>query len=409
MLPSAFASPLLWVTTFLLVSSPTQPVVAEPRESLYHASLAYPMRFSDYVAARNTSRDVTDVASTLNENLWSAKCEHRSDTEGKGSPSADRNTASALRCVVRAIHAGLIETSRDSTKSNTRITIGADVNCALGQLRIGAFVSDDAGCTTTMRDSVSIHVDSVLVRVYHRFLQEADYFKNRHEDIGRLLRHLLDARDLDQPLRAIVRSGFVLSDVSTDGDTMFNAGMGSASTDWGAPLPTILWETKTYNRLSLSGSIGQHHVLAAWSHDGDSSARELIVRSVDGFYYDLFLNVHLFHPREQLIDAFVGVGQERVANTTLADSVPLKLADNRVGPWSLRREFGIRYRVYSAARVDIEYGRFLPTPVLEVAVGIRRQERFEPNGDLEFLAEHYPTPRDRLFLAIRPGSAGNPY
>ena len=121
------------------------------------------------------------------------------------------------------------------------------------------------------------------------------------------------------------------------------------------------------------------------------------MRSVEGFYYDLFVNFHAFHPEKQLIDLFLGVGQERVANTALADSVALKLVDNGVGSWSLRSEFGIRYRIYNATRIDREYGKYLPMPIFEIVGGIRRHERFKPSGDLEFLGEQYRAPRDRLF------------
>ncbi len=323
-------------------------------------------------------------------------CQAGSHAEYEPDRQSGGHTGELLQCVLRAIQNGLSESSPDATVPITRIQVGIDVQCALGELRIGAFVSDDPKCVDPRRDTtVSIDVDSVLVRLYDRYVREPGR-TDPQGGTGRLLQHLLDVRGLNQPLRAVVRSGFVLSDVSTDGDSVFAKDVGGGAIDWGAELPTILWETATYKGLSLSGGIGQRDVLGVWVREEDDGAERLIVRSVDGVYYDLFLNLHLIHPKSQLIDVFVGVGQERVANFTLADSIPLRLADNRVGPWSLRGEFGVRYRIYTADRVDIEYGRHLPTPALEVAAGIRRHERFRASGELGFLRV-YPTPRDRLF------------
>ncbi|MCZ0934577.1 MAG: hypothetical protein OXJ54_05280 [Gemmatimonadetes bacterium] len=324
-------------------------------------------------------------------------CKWRSSAERNPGSVGNPRRIAALRCVVRAIVGELSRMPTNTVGTTTRIGVSGDVKCALGELRIGAFVNDASDCSPATNADGSIHVDSVLVRVYQRYREEEKHLEETEEDIERLLKYLMNLRGLNRPFRAAVRSGLVLSDVSADGDTSFGTDAGSEDMSWGAPIPTVLWETKTYKRMSLSGGLGQRDVLAVWSRGETHGTKELIVRSVEGFYYDLFANFHVVYPERQLMDVFIGVGQERVPNAALAESSALKLADNRVGSWSFRGEFGIRYRIYDLARVENEYGRYLPMPIMEVVVGIRRHERFSANGDLEFLQKHYKTPRDRLF------------
>ena len=307
-----------------------------------------------------------------------AGCEQPSDPDPGTTTqqsSRPRVLAAAFRCVLRAISMALRELSTDNRPETARITLAPAVRCALGELEIAAFVRNDPSCDQ-LNDSVSIDVDSVLVRVYDSYIQKRSGFRKRNRDIERLLRALMEVRSLNQPLRATLRSGLFLSDVSTDGDVLFTHELERQVADWTGQFTSILWETSKLGRGTVSGELGQRSVLAAWSRTGGDGTEELVVRPVNGYFYEFFVNIHLIHRRTRLVDAFVGLGQERVARTTLSDSVLTILADNRVGAWSFREEYGIRFRIFDADLVDIEYGRRTRAPVFEYTLGLRNNQRF---------------------------------
>ena len=290
------------------------------------------------------------------------------------------------------------ELPSDSTRGSTDVTVPSTIGCALGRLHIGRFIDDDGTCSERSADSVSIDVIPVLIRLHDLYMKQRRRCGNQLEHVGRSVRALLDLRGLYRPVRAIFSTGFTVADVSTDGDSLFTNDTGSGSVGVSALLPTIAWETRRFaNRfLSFSGGLGQRSLLAAWSRKPTNSAadaagdKELVVRHQNGFFYDLFLDLHLLHSTRESMDAFVGVGQERVAKTTnVVDSVPEMLVDNRVGVWSSRIEAGVKYRAYRADLVDVEYGRASTSPVLEVAAGVRWHERFKPSNDLECLRYEY--------------------
>ena len=187
------APSILWaISSVLAAPAPTEPGGMASHNDDPEVAIGHMKGYWSYVAARTEVSGVTGVTRTIiYDGQRVTNCRSRWDREENTGPLVDANEGNALRCVVRAIVRGLDQMSNDAAKATTRIGIGDDVRCALGELRIGTFVGGESQCAQATSDStMAIHVDSVLVRVYHRYLEKKNYVDATHEDVGRLLRHL---------------------------------------------------------------------------------------------------------------------------------------------------------------------------------------------------------------------------
>ena len=336
----------------------------------------------------------------------------------------------ALSCVLAKIPKILDKKEENFNKQGRKIGIHANIDRRAPmefdevELRTVADALNQLGLGQRRNDKRVIpNLDYFLVRAHIKYKDLKEKYKDlkkiyypdklrqyrRHlDDIDDNIHSLLMRRGLHRPMSAVVRGGVTLVDVANDRKVLSESLL--------APLPNavnILLGTKHWKDeepffnlfdFSITGQIGIVPILAAYrsakdtdKNDGkmcDSNRQNsgmtcgVYALYQSGIIYEAHVNAHVSQLSNSEVSFFSGVGQTRLwdrdANVE-SEQLPstLNLVKNGPGLSAYRFEWGVEYKLYTQEMDIVHHDKSLLSPVFNLAVGRRLDERLRAWADFE--------------------------
>ena len=310
----------------------------------------------------------------------------------------------ALSCVLATVARVLDKREEKLKKQITKIGIHADIDrrapiafnevdlctvqkemelLALGQRRNGCRVIANLDYFL-----IRSHVKYKKLKKKYKKLKKSypDYLRqySRHlVDIDVNIHDLLRRRGLHRTMSAVLRGGATLADVASDRKIPSGKPFTLLPQSVNVLLSTKHWrDEESWCDFSLTGQIGIVPILAVISSPKDTDKTNVALHE-SGLIYEAQFNANSQLSNSSEASLFIGAGQTRLWDRD-ANIDSVQLVENGVGLSAYRIGVGAEYRLYAQELDIVHHDKSLLSPVFNVALGWRWDERLRalPGLDL---------------------------
>jgi len=341
--------------------------------------------------------------------------------------SARENTLSdleALQTILTAISTKLDDLERRAAAAGAAPNLSATIDgrnplvfsardlrsiqTELGQLRLGDVRTGPPGGPGRMISNL----DHFLAVAHTRFdeLDREPANAELVEEIEAVFDALLRRRGLRPIVSAVLRTGFSFGDMTNEDG--FDTAQSSAGTGVAKNVvSSVMWETAHWDigrrwrafrlDIGLRGQVGAMPVPVVYMGRSETEPARVVrvVRQEPAFIYDGYLEMHFVRAKVSEFGIFGGGGQTRpwtvdsgkIEHPDASDSAAVRNGvAERQSAYFL--DVGLEYRMYSINADVAHHDRSLLSPVVNLAGGYRRSQRFGMSKNGKHVAV------DRYFL-----------